>query len=73
MNNDLDQEIEKIRKSILHAIEDNELKEIFNDLIWGIIKYKQDDFGGALSNLGRFIEGAHEFLFNSLHSFTNIK
>ena len=72
MNEALDLEMKKIRKCIVNAIEDDDLKEIFNDLIWAIIKYKQDDFGGSLMNLGRFIDGTYAFLFNSLHPLTQV-
>ena len=73
MKKDFDLEMEKVRSYIIKAIKESELSEVFKDLIWAIIKYKQGDLGGSLSKLGRFIEGAHAFLFYLLHPLTQIK
>ncbi len=55
-----------LEKIIYQIFFNEELEHIFKDLIWGIIRFKENKNSDSIKNLGEFCEHSHKVLFYNL-------
>ncbi len=65
---DIEKEKQKFQNYIKFALEDDIIANIFKDLLWGIIRYKERNKETAIKRLGEFVEHSHRYLFSILNN-----
>ncbi len=67
--NNLKKEKKKLENYIYFTFSDHNLIHILKDLIWGIIKYKEEKKEDSIKSLGEFCEHSHRYLYYNLNKF----
>lgn len=63
----MENEIILIFRSLKFTLSSEVLTNIFRDLLWGIIRFKEKKLDDSLKNFREFVEHSHRFLFNNLN------
>lgn len=71
--NNFEKERKKLENYIYFTFSDQNLIHILKDLIWGIIKYKEEKKEDSIKSFGEFCEHSHLYLFSNLNKFMTNK